>query len=96
MEHPLELLFDFQRFKVLNCYSFHTNGNGRNNYTLPVYYSEFHGLHIRQVYISIKSFSYFSTKINKVPNNNSGSFAIVVRIPTIQTAQFVELTYKPY
>ena len=34
-------------------YLYYTDGNGGKNYTLQVYYSEFHVLHIRQVYISI-------------------------------------------
>ena len=35
-------------------------------------------------------------KIPYVPSNNGAPYAIVVQIPTIQTAQLVELTYKWY
>ena len=59
-----------------------------------MYHSEFHVLHIRQVYISIKLFSYCSTKITKVLNNDGFCNAIVVRFLTIQSAQFAELIDK--
>ena len=70
------------------------SSNGWNNYTLPVYYSEFHVLHIQQLYTSIKTFSYCSMKITKVLNNNGACYAIVLRFPMIQSAQLVEVTYK--
>ena len=49
---------------------------------LRVYYSEF------------ETFPYCSIKITEVLNNNRASYIIVIRFPTIQSAQLVELTYK--
>ena len=43
-----------------------TNGNAWKNYTMGIYYSEFHILHISQVYISIRTSPYCSIKITKV------------------------------
>ena len=88
MERPIQLLLDFQASKVLNSSSLHRSENGWNNYTLWAYYSNFHVLDIRQVYISTKLFSYCSTKITKVLNNDGASYAIIVRFPTIQSAHW--------
>ena len=86
--------FDFQRIKVLNWKRLYTNSNKWKNYTLGVYYWEFHVLHIRQLYICIKNFPHCLMKITEVFNNNGVPYANVVRFPTIQNAQLVELTYK--
>ena len=52
--------------------------NGWKNYALRVYCAKFRVLHIRQVYISIKTFPYCSMKINKVLNKNGVYYATVV------------------
>ena len=69
-----------------------TNDNAWKNYTLGIYYSEFHLPHISQVYISIRTCPYCSIKITKVLNNNGAPYPIVARFPSIQSAQFVEFT----
>ena len=94
MERPIQLLLHFQASKVLNLSSLHWSGNGSNNYTLWVYYSEFLVLHIRQVYISIKLFWDGSTKITQVLNIDEASYAIIVRFPPIQSGHFVKLIHK--
>ena len=92
IEPSLQLFFNFQRFQVLNDQSFHRNGNGRNNYTLRIKYSEFYVLHICQLYISITNFPYILMKITKVSNNICRSYAIVLRFPGVLSARLVELT----
>ena len=69
-----------------------TNGNAWKNYTMGIYYSEFHILHIARVYISIRTSPYCSIKISKVLNNNGAPYPIAARFPSMQSALFVELT----
>ena len=47
-----------------------------------------------QSFMLYKTFPYCSMKITEVLNNNGASYIIVVRFPTIQSAQLVQLTYK--
>ena len=59
---------------------------------MRVYYSDFHVLRIGQLYISVGTFTYCSIKITKVLKINGASYADVVRFPTTQSAQLVDIT----